>query len=328
MARGPSSSTGRAIGSCRASTRWPTWRPATWSRRRSPGGCSRPATRTCGWTPASSTHRFWETRFPTILATCRRYGVDPVTELIPVAPACHYASGGVATDLWGRSSLPGSLRHGRGRLLRRARRQPPGLQLPPRGPRVLAPDRRGAARRAAAVERPGAGPRARRCSRRRRLAAPAGGDDVTGRGPAIGRRAARRTRAPGRARRRRPPAESTRTPGRRPTCSRSRRSWPRPRCAARRPAARTGARTSPTGTTSPVRPPRLVGRATAAPEGGVPAGARRPTWSPTRCRHEHVVRRAARRCSTAGRGGPRPATRSWLPSTPPSRRTCRAVRST
>src|SRR6476469_3451646 len=50
---------------------------------------------------------FWERRFPTILATCRSYGVDPVTELIPVAPACHYASGGVATDLHGRSSVPG-----------------------------------------------------------------------------------------------------------------------------------------------------------------------------------------------------------------------------
>jgi L-aspartate oxidase len=50
---------------------------------------------------------FWETRFPTILATCRRYDVDPVTELIPVAPACHYASGGVATDVRGRSTLPG-----------------------------------------------------------------------------------------------------------------------------------------------------------------------------------------------------------------------------
>ncbi len=50
---------------------------------------------------------FWKTRFPTILATCRRHGVDPATELIPVAPACHYASGGVATDVWGRSSLPG-----------------------------------------------------------------------------------------------------------------------------------------------------------------------------------------------------------------------------
>ena len=50
---------------------------------------------------------FWEKRFPTILATCRSHGVDPVTELIPVAPACHYASGGVATDLWGRSAVPG-----------------------------------------------------------------------------------------------------------------------------------------------------------------------------------------------------------------------------
>ena len=51
--------------------------------------------------------QFWQRRFPTILATCRSHGVDPVTELIPVAPAQHYASGGVATDLWGRSNVPG-----------------------------------------------------------------------------------------------------------------------------------------------------------------------------------------------------------------------------
>ena len=50
---------------------------------------------------------FWERRFPTILATARSHGVDPVTELIPVAPACHYASGGIATDLWGRSNVSG-----------------------------------------------------------------------------------------------------------------------------------------------------------------------------------------------------------------------------
>ena len=50
---------------------------------------------------------FWERRFPTILATTRSHGVDPVTELIPVSPACHYASGGVRTDLWGRSNVPG-----------------------------------------------------------------------------------------------------------------------------------------------------------------------------------------------------------------------------
>ena len=51
--------------------------------------------------------RFWERRFPTILGVCREHGVDPVTELIPVAPAQHYASGGAATDLWGRTSVPG-----------------------------------------------------------------------------------------------------------------------------------------------------------------------------------------------------------------------------
>ncbi|WP_337191604.1 L-aspartate oxidase [Nocardioides flavescens] len=50
---------------------------------------------------------FWERRFPTILATAREHGVDPVHDLIPVAPACHYASGGVRTDLWGRSDVPG-----------------------------------------------------------------------------------------------------------------------------------------------------------------------------------------------------------------------------
>ncbi|HTY71694.1 MAG TPA: L-aspartate oxidase [Actinomycetes bacterium] len=49
----------------------------------------------------------WARRFPTILASCRSHGVDPVTELVPVAPACHYASGGVRTDLDGRTSVPG-----------------------------------------------------------------------------------------------------------------------------------------------------------------------------------------------------------------------------
>lgn len=46
-------------------------------------------------------------RFPTIMARCRGYGIDPATDLVPVAPAQHYASGGVATDLWGRSTVPG-----------------------------------------------------------------------------------------------------------------------------------------------------------------------------------------------------------------------------
>ncbi len=50
---------------------------------------------------------FWERRFPTILATALARGVDPSAQLLPVAPACHYASGGVRTDLHGRSDLPG-----------------------------------------------------------------------------------------------------------------------------------------------------------------------------------------------------------------------------
>jgi L-aspartate oxidase len=50
---------------------------------------------------------FLEHRFPTIVASTRAAGVDPATELIPVAPAAHYASGGVRTDLHGRTSIPG-----------------------------------------------------------------------------------------------------------------------------------------------------------------------------------------------------------------------------
>jgi len=49
----------------------------------------------------------WVHRFPTILAECRLRGIDPVSDLIPVAPAQHYASGGVITDLDGHSTIPG-----------------------------------------------------------------------------------------------------------------------------------------------------------------------------------------------------------------------------
>ncbi|MER8196933.1 L-aspartate oxidase [Streptomyces microflavus] len=51
--------------------------------------------------------QMWEQRFPTILAACRAHGIDPVTEPIPVAPAAHYASGGIRTDLRGRTTVPG-----------------------------------------------------------------------------------------------------------------------------------------------------------------------------------------------------------------------------
>ena len=46
-------------------------------------------------------------RFPTLLANCAEIGVDPVVDLVPVAPAAHYASGGVRTDLDGRTTVPG-----------------------------------------------------------------------------------------------------------------------------------------------------------------------------------------------------------------------------
>ena len=50
---------------------------------------------------------FLERRFPTIMSYTRAADVDPATDLIPVAPAAHYASGGVRTDLYGRTSIPG-----------------------------------------------------------------------------------------------------------------------------------------------------------------------------------------------------------------------------
>ena len=59
------------------------------------------------WLDARGLGEEWETRFPTILASCRSHGIDPVHDLIPVAPAQHYASGGIRTDLFGRASIPG-----------------------------------------------------------------------------------------------------------------------------------------------------------------------------------------------------------------------------
>ncbi|MBT8228079.1 MAG: L-aspartate oxidase [Dactylosporangium sp.] len=46
-------------------------------------------------------------RFPTIVASCLAAGIDPAKDLIPVAPAAHYASGGVRTDRRGRTTIPG-----------------------------------------------------------------------------------------------------------------------------------------------------------------------------------------------------------------------------
>lgn len=51
-------------------------------------------------------------RFPTASAVCRRVGLDLARDPIPVSPAVHYVMGGVETDVWGRSSVPGLLAAG------------------------------------------------------------------------------------------------------------------------------------------------------------------------------------------------------------------------
>lgn len=50
---------------------------------------------------------FLARRFPTIDATVRAHGLDWGRDPIPVTPAAHYFMGGVRTDLWARTSLPG-----------------------------------------------------------------------------------------------------------------------------------------------------------------------------------------------------------------------------
>jgi L-aspartate oxidase len=46
-------------------------------------------------------------RFPNVVSALRDAGIDPAQQLVPVAPAAHYMMGGIATDLEGRSTLPG-----------------------------------------------------------------------------------------------------------------------------------------------------------------------------------------------------------------------------
>ncbi len=51
--------------------------------------------------------KFLKHRFPTIYATCSAFGLNIAKDLLPVSPASHYCMGGIRTDLWGRSTLPG-----------------------------------------------------------------------------------------------------------------------------------------------------------------------------------------------------------------------------
>ena len=45
--------------------------------------------------------------FPNVVESLEACGINPATELVPVAPAAHYVMGGVQTDLQGQSTLPG-----------------------------------------------------------------------------------------------------------------------------------------------------------------------------------------------------------------------------
>ena len=107
-----------------------------------------------------------------MFATCAEAGLDPAREPVPVAPAAHYLVGGIASDLDGRTTLPGLLAvgecsctglHGANRLAsnsltecfvfgtqgrpRRARRARAGR--PPRRPASGASSRRSRRRREA-----------------------------------------------------------------------------------------------------------------------------------------------------------------------------------
>ena len=58
------------------------------------------------WLDATALERFGS-RFPTIAASVASIGLDPERDWLPIAPAAHHLSGGVVTDLWSATALPG-----------------------------------------------------------------------------------------------------------------------------------------------------------------------------------------------------------------------------
>jgi len=58
------------------------------------------------WLDATGLEAFDE-RFPTVASSLHAAGLDPAVDWLPIAPAAHYLSGGVVTDLDGASAMPG-----------------------------------------------------------------------------------------------------------------------------------------------------------------------------------------------------------------------------
>ena len=67
----------------------------------------RTGTRTVFLDMTSLDEDFLKHRFPKIYETCKFYGLNIATDMLPVSPASHYCMGGIRTDLWGRSTVPG-----------------------------------------------------------------------------------------------------------------------------------------------------------------------------------------------------------------------------
>jgi L-aspartate oxidase len=97
-------------------------------------------------------------RFPRIYETCLRYNLDITTDLIPVRPAAHYSMGGVRTDLFCCSSLPGLYAagevactgvHGANRLASNSLLE--GIVFGARAGRTMVADVKGAAKARAAA---------------------------------------------------------------------------------------------------------------------------------------------------------------------------------
>jgi L-aspartate oxidase len=90
------------------------------------------------WLDATELESFDE-RFPTIAASLHAIGLDPSRDWLPIAPAAHYLSGGVAHRPVGRHRARRPVGRRRGGLHRSARRQPAGLELVAGGHGVRCP---------------------------------------------------------------------------------------------------------------------------------------------------------------------------------------------